>query len=162
VALGLPDGSGVPVVVSGCARHGGRAAAGSAFRRNQDYPGNWHVEGQPAGSQTLGLGSPRGRTAGGRRIRGNAIPSEWRTSQCCRNQARAQWKRRRVREVSRRVPGMPKGVPPKPRAGMSHALGFGVALGWLRGGCGVALRCLCTPKSMPSLCLVYGFVVALR
>src|ERR1035437_68453 len=28
-------------------------------------------------------------------------------------------------------------------------------------GFGVALRWLCTPESMPSICLVYGFVVAL-
>jgi hypothetical protein len=35
-----------------------------------------------------------------------------------------------------------------------------LALGWLWGGFGVALGWLCTPKSMPSLCLVYGFVVA--
>jgi hypothetical protein len=49
---------------------------------------------------------------------------------------------------------------------------LGVALGWLCGGsllpsrwlCGrlrVALSGLCTPESVPSLCLVYGFVVAL-
>jgi hypothetical protein len=49
---------------------------------------------------------------------------------------------------------------------------FGVALGsqtvayrlptkWLCGGLGVALRWLCTPESMPSICLLYGFVVAL-
>src|ERR1035438_6670978 len=35
------------------------------------------------------------------------------------------------------------------RAWGSHEGGFGVALGWL-----------CTPESMPSICLQYGFVVA--
>ena len=38
---------------------------------------------------------------------------------------------------------------------------LGVALGWLWGGFGVALRWLCTPEYMPSICLVYGFMVAL-
>src|ERR1035441_10876847 len=32
---------------------------------------------------------------------------------------------------------------------------------WLCGGLGVALRSLCTPESMPSICLVYGLGVAL-
>src|ERR1017187_7903553 len=39
--------------------------------------------------------------------------------------------------------------------------GFGVALGWLWCGLGVALGWLCTPESMPSICLQYGFAVAL-
>src|ERR1035438_7940747 len=50
--------------------------------------------------------------------------------------------------------------------------GFGVALVWLWCGFGVALvgpwwghggalGWLCTPESMPSICLVYGFAVAL-
>jgi hypothetical protein len=39
--------------------------------------------------------------------------------------------------------------------------GFGVALVWLWCGLGVALVWLCTPESMPSICPVYGFVVAL-
>src|ERR1019366_4268715 len=39
--------------------------------------------------------------------------------------------------------------------------GFGVALVWPWGGFGVALRWLCTPESMPSICLLYGFGVAL-
>src|ERR1035438_4749239 len=50
--------------------------------------------------------------------------------------------------------------------------GFGVALVWLWWGLGVALVgpwCgfggalvwLCTPESMPSICLLYGFAVAL-
>src|ERR1035438_9378090 len=38
---------------------------------------------------------------------------------------------------------------------------FGGALVWLWCGLGVALRCLCTPESMPSICLVFGFGVAL-
>src|ERR1039458_3087133 len=39
--------------------------------------------------------------------------------------------------------------------------GLGVALVWPWGGLGVALGWLCTPESMPSICLLYGFVVAL-
>src|ERR1039458_136373 len=39
--------------------------------------------------------------------------------------------------------------------------GPGVALVWLWGGFGVALGWLCTPESMPSICLVYGLAVAL-
>ena len=38
---------------------------------------------------------------------------------------------------------------------------LGVALGWPWGSLGVALGWLWTPESMPSICLVYGFVVAL-
>src|ERR1039458_1624837 len=38
---------------------------------------------------------------------------------------------------------------------------MGFPIGCLSGGFGVALRWLCTPESMPSICLVYGFVVAL-
>ena len=38
---------------------------------------------------------------------------------------------------------------------------LGVALVWLWCGFRVALRWLCTPESMPSICLLYGFVVAL-
>src|ERR1035441_404631 len=38
--------------------------------------------------------------------------------------------------------------------------GFGVALVWLWCGFGVALVWLCTPESMPSICLVYGFGLA--
>jgi hypothetical protein len=34
-------------------------------------------------------------------------------------------------------------------------------IGYLPNGFGVALRWLCTPESMPSICLLYGFVVAL-
>src|ERR1017187_462224 len=50
--------------------------------------------------------------------------------------------------------------------GFGVALGWlggrmGVALGWLWGGFGVALGWLCTPESMPSICLQYGFAVAL-
>ena len=37
---------------------------------------------------------------------------------------------------------------------------IGVALRWLWCGFRVALGWLCTPESMPSICLVYGFVVA--
>jgi hypothetical protein len=33
---------------------------------------------------------------------------------------------------------------------------------WLCGGLGVALRWLCIPESMPSICLVYGSEVAFR
>src|ERR1017187_7441294 len=40
--------------------------------------------------------------------------------------------------------------------------GFGVALGWPWGGFAVALGWRCTPESMPSICLVYGFEVALK
>src|ERR1035441_3526584 len=36
-----------------------------------------------------------------------------------------------------------------------------VALGWPWWSLGVALRWLCTPESMPSICLVYGLGVAL-
>ena len=36
-----------------------------------------------------------------------------------------------------------------------------VALGWLWCSLRVALGWLCTPESMPSICLVYGFEVAL-
>src|ERR1035438_3040483 len=39
--------------------------------------------------------------------------------------------------------------------------GFGGALRWLWGSLGVALVWLCTPESMPSICLVYGSGVAL-
>src|ERR1039457_7414250 len=39
--------------------------------------------------------------------------------------------------------------------------GLGVAWGWLGGGLGVAVGWLCTPESMPSICLLYGFGVAL-
>jgi hypothetical protein len=39
--------------------------------------------------------------------------------------------------------------------------GLGVALVWLWCGFGVALVWLCTPESMPSICLLYGFAVAL-
>ena len=38
---------------------------------------------------------------------------------------------------------------------------LGVALGWPWGGFEVALRWLCTPESMPSICLQYGLGVAL-
>src|ERR1035437_357648 len=38
---------------------------------------------------------------------------------------------------------------------------FRVAVGWPWGGFRVALGCLCTPESMPSICLLYGFGVAL-
>jgi hypothetical protein len=38
---------------------------------------------------------------------------------------------------------------------------MGVAWRWLGGGFGVAVGWLCTPESMPSICLLYGFVVAL-
>src|ERR1035437_1771574 len=52
------------------------------------------------------------------------------------------------------------------------SVGFEVALGWLWGGfggalvepwwsLGGALGWLCTPESMPSICLLYGFAVAL-
>src|ERR1039458_2578526 len=39
--------------------------------------------------------------------------------------------------------------------------GFGVALVWLWCGLEVALGWLCTPEYMPSICLLYGFGVAL-
>src|ERR1035441_1281546 len=39
--------------------------------------------------------------------------------------------------------------------------GFGVPIGWLAVGFEVALVWLCTPESMPSICLLYGFGVAL-
>src|ERR1017187_2325593 len=39
--------------------------------------------------------------------------------------------------------------------------GLGVALVWPWCGFGVALVWLCSPESMPSICLVYGFAVAL-
>jgi hypothetical protein len=39
--------------------------------------------------------------------------------------------------------------------------GFGVAVVWLWCGFVVALGWLCSPESMPSICLVYGFEVAL-
>src|ERR1039457_3746131 len=39
--------------------------------------------------------------------------------------------------------------------------GFGVALVWPWCGLRVALGCLCTPESMPSICLLYAFGVAL-
>jgi hypothetical protein len=39
--------------------------------------------------------------------------------------------------------------------------GFGVALVWLWCGLEVALGWLCTPEYMPSICLLYGFAVAL-
>ena len=39
--------------------------------------------------------------------------------------------------------------------------GFGGALVEPWGSLGVALGWLCTPESMPSICLLYGFVVAL-
>src|ERR1035438_5580435 len=39
--------------------------------------------------------------------------------------------------------------------------GFGEALGRLWGGFGVALGWLWTPEYMPSICLLYGFAVAL-
>src|ERR1017187_10095247 len=38
--------------------------------------------------------------------------------------------------------------------------GFGGALRWLWWGLGGALGWLCTPESMPSICLLYGFAVA--
>src|ERR1039457_220301 len=41
------------------------------------------------------------------------------------------------------------------------SVGFEVALGWLWWSLGVALGWLCTPESMPSICLLYGFGVAL-
>ena len=39
--------------------------------------------------------------------------------------------------------------------------GCGVALGWLWCSLRVAVVWLCTPESMPSICLLYGFEVAL-
>src|ERR1035441_2442390 len=39
--------------------------------------------------------------------------------------------------------------------------GFGMALVWLWCGFGVALGWLCTPEYMPTICLLYGFAVAL-
>src|ERR1035437_3418986 len=38
---------------------------------------------------------------------------------------------------------------------------FRVAVGWPWGGFRAALGCLCTPESMPSICILYGFGVAL-
>src|ERR1017187_8261070 len=38
--------------------------------------------------------------------------------------------------------------------------GLGAALEWPWGGLGVALGWLCTPESMPSICLLYGLGVA--
>src|ERR1035438_4461911 len=54
------------------------------------------------------------------------------------------------------------------RGGRRHAearswpwCSLGVALVWLWCGFGVALGWLCTPEYMPSICLLYGFAVAL-
>ena len=74
----------------------------------------------------------------------------------------------RTRELLR----IPKGPPPNHLAiswlwcGFGVALvwpwcGLGVALVWLWCGFGVALVWLCTPEYMPSICLLYGFAVAL-
>src|ERR1035437_5429337 len=48
---------------------------------------------------------------------------------------------------------------PKPAA--AHIAKSRQVNGWLSVGFGVALGWLCTPESMPSICLLYGFGVAL-
>src|ERR1019366_526600 len=63
-----------------------------------------------------------------------------------------------ARQYHRQTPAYPAIVRHRSSSGL--ILGFGVALGWPWGGLVMALGWLCTPESMPSICLVYGFVVA--
>jgi hypothetical protein len=63
--------------------------------------------------------------------------------------------------VPPRLPWEDKGAPADTQRTTSQSLGHILALVWPWCGLGVALGWLCTPESMPSICLVYGFVVAL-
>ena len=80
---------------------------------------------------------------------------------------------RELRLMMPPLPGAESGREPRfpqalvwPWCGLGVALvwlwcGLGVALLWLWCGFGVALVWLCTPESMPSICLQYGLGVAL-
>src|ERR1035441_8642074 len=69
---------------------------------------------------------------------------------------------RELRLMMRPLPGAESGREPRfPQALVWPWCGFEVAWGWLWCGLGVALVWLCTPESMPSICLQYGLGVAL-